>query len=87
MEDMSIWRKQWLEADRIEKELWRPRPMVEKIARFLELRRTFAPRLRQTCELSRQERRDHLTELQSRLRRIALYHYGCPASHAESSPG
>lgn len=86
MEDMRALRKNWVEVERVERALWQRRPMAEKVARYLELRRLFASRLEQTRARHRHERLAYLAELQSRLRRLAEYQSGCAPSHSDGSP-
>lgn len=76
MENLSNWRQDWRKAKEVEKSLWRPRPVAEKVGRYLELRRTFAERLEQTRVHSREERMNYLADLQMRLKRISEFRSG-----------
>lgn len=84
MEDLRAWRHRWEQAQKIEARLIKPRPMAEKVARYLEMRATFEPRLAATREDYRRERMEYLGDLQERLGKMAALLRGHTSSDTKA---
>ncbi len=87
MRDLSAVRQGWEEVERAEARLLRNLSAQESFGQWLRLQRVFEPQLRDTAALFGPERRSALSELQSRLRRLAEWQerHGQPGSvHSEA---
>lgn len=70
MRPLSSLREGWEEIEAEETRLLRQMTIQESVARYLALQREFEPQLQATEEFFREERLQHLAELQRRLRRL-----------------
>ena len=85
VENLSAWRERWERVAQFEQGLKRPMTMQQKVARYLEMRETFASRLKETASSYREERKAYLADLQERLRKQAEFHHGRTSPDTETS--